>query len=79
MSLNPRDDRWGTCVWCAEQTFVWMQTPGRPDIGVVPLHAFCAAEIVSIYDGMRAGMLTTGLPGRTQRRLARFLALPSGT
>jgi hypothetical protein len=27
-----------------------METPGRPDLGTVPLHAFCAAEVIVAFE-----------------------------
>ena len=66
MSIFPQDRRWGTCVWCQSRTFVWMLTPGRPDLGSVPLHAMCAAEIVAAFDNYKA-------TGKLHPHLARLL------
>lgn len=37
------------CVWCGEGTDTLADTPGRPDIGRVPLHVWCAGAVIEAY------------------------------
>lgn len=37
------------CVWCLDATDILADTPFRPDLGAVPLHMLCAAEITNLY------------------------------
>lgn len=45
------------CVWCAEATSNRAVTPGRPDLGEVPLHVRCAGEIILAYRRLGEGKL----------------------
>lgn len=45
------------CVWCSEATSNRAVTPGRPDLGEVPLHVWCAGEIIVAYRRLGAGKL----------------------
>lgn len=67
--------RWAPCSWCGEQTDSWGDTPGRPDLGRIPIHIMCAGAVVVAFRRGRVG------PGDDEN-LARFrgvmLALESG-
>lgn len=51
--------RLAPCVWCVEPTDARAETPGRPDLGEVPLHVWCAGEVVVAYRRLREGKLLT--------------------
>lgn len=55
------------CVWCQSPTDIRAKTPFRPDLGAVPLHLFCAAEIIDLYNN-RHRILPEHMP-RMQRLL----------
>jgi hypothetical protein len=38
------------CVLCGEPTDIRAETPFRPDLGRVPLHLFCSAELIELYN-----------------------------
>lgn len=53
--LRPRPEDYAPCVWCTTPTDVRMRTPGRPDIGSLPLHGGCAAAVIVAYQEHLAG------------------------
>lgn len=55
------------CVWCGEPTGNRAETPGRPDLGAVPLDVFCAGAIIVAYRKAREGRL---LPAGVARLVA---------
>lgn len=55
--LRPALSDWHPCVWCTYPTTTMMATPGRPDVGALPLHAVCAALIIFAYREQTAGRL----------------------
>lgn len=69
--LVPGSEGYQRCVWCGQRTDVMMATPGRPDLGSVPLNAYCAAEVIWAYQDWVAGH---ALPAETVRRLERMYA-----
>jgi hypothetical protein len=42
------------CLWCTEPTDTMAETPGRPDLGEVPLHVWCAGEVIVAYRRLTA-------------------------
>ena len=46
----------GRCVWCGETCWTKADTPFRPDIGQVPLHLFCGADMREAYKAWRDGL-----------------------
>jgi hypothetical protein len=72
-SLRPRPEEWAPCVWCEDPTSFWMVTPFRPEIGSVPLHAMCAAEIIFAYNEFQA---TKKLGPVDAVRMTRLLEIP---
>jgi hypothetical protein len=70
--LRPRLEDFARCVWCDDWTDFRMETPGRPDLGTVPLHAFCAAEVIVAFEQYAAARrLDTG--AQPPLRLAHLL------
>jgi len=59
------------CAWCKAPTDVLADTPGRPDIGRLPLHIGCGVAILRAFERLRAGMV---LDASTQQRIAQYQA-----
>lgn len=47
--LDDRPEYQVPCVWCAFPTSTRAETPGRPDLGEVPLHVLCAGAVIVAY------------------------------
>jgi hypothetical protein len=47
----------GQCVWCGTVCWTMAITPFRPDLGAVPLHLFCTAELRDAYKAWQAGQI----------------------
>jgi hypothetical protein len=74
--LRPRPEDFARCVWCDDWTDFRMKTPGRPDLGEVPLHAFCAAQVIVAFEDFAAARrLDAG--AQPPLRLARLLDRPT--
>lgn len=43
------------CCWCGGLTDVRAETPFRPDLGTIPMHIFCAADVIRTFEAMQAG------------------------
>lgn len=46
----------GECVWCGSTCWTTAETPFRPDLGQVPLHLFCGANMREAYKAWRDGI-----------------------
>lgn len=46
---------WAPCSWCGEPTDSLADTPGRPDLGRIPMHIICAAAVIVAYRRGRVG------------------------
>lgn len=75
--LRPQPSDYRRCVWCQTGTTTLMETPGRSDLGAVPLHAICAAEIIEAFRRWRSGGLSAGDPLRGRLTAVKLLG-PSG-
>lgn len=47
------------CVWCLEPTDVTARTPFRPDLGSVPLHLTCGADLMATARAFEHGGYVT--------------------
>ncbi len=47
----------GPCVWCGDLSDALGETPGRPDLGSLPIHVFCAGAVIVAYRRAREGRL----------------------
>lgn len=67
------------CVWCLGPTDIRAETPFRPDLGRVPLHLFCGADVIDAFNRFKASRtLSTEDQQRMMRLAAPALTLPAG-
>jgi hypothetical protein len=75
--LRPTAADYRSCVWCEVPTSTLMVTPGRVDLGAVPLHALCAGQIITAYTLWRQRALEAGDPWL--ERLERLKRIPAAS
>ena len=67
-TLSADGSTYGPCVWCGEPSDALGITPGRPDLGSVPIHVFCSGAVLVAYRKLREGSLI----GRAYEQLEAF-------
>ena len=63
-TLSADGSIYGPCVWCGEPSDALGITPGRPDLGSVQIHVFCAGAVLVAYRRAREGR--PAIPGLAQ-------------
>lgn len=69
---------YGPCVWCGEASDALGITPGRPDLGSVPIHVFCAGAVLVAYRRWRSGLADVATLRRMEAYTGRLLAIADG-